>query len=282
MIACARTADPSLVGRYEERYAIAAGRTGALWDARGFYRSSETADTIFTAALAGDWAARYAGLEPVVDPARAASHLRHQHRVLVEGAERAARVHPALPWSEATFDGEKRVHHMAAGLPADEEFTYVWQVLSYQAMEQIYLGEVAAGLETLRRFYERLWSDGNAWSGGLRGNGESVYMTHPVIWAVVNALTGAALDVPGRTLHLSPRTGGEIARLRCPFFFPPVWGVLHYEPGSPRMAVEIVRTFGEPVTIERVVERTAAGAVHVHELASTRLAIGTSFTVAVA
>jgi uncharacterized protein (DUF608 family) len=174
MIDCARTADPSLVARYEERYATAARRTDALWDARGYYRSSETADTIFTAALAGDWAARLAGLEPVVEPARAASHVRQQHRVLALAAERAARVRPALPWSEATFEGEKRVHHMAGGLPADEEFTYVWQVLSYQAMEQIYVGEVAAGLETIRRFYERLWQDGNAWSGGLRGNGESV------------------------------------------------------------------------------------------------------------
>ncbi|MGH7895311.1 MAG: GH116 family glycosyl-hydrolase [Candidatus Binatia bacterium] len=274
MLDCARTADPSLLARYEARYATAAQRTETLWDARGFYRSCETIDSIFTAALAGDWAARYAGLDPVVEPSRAASHLRHQHRVLTAH-------HPALPWSEATFDGEKRVHHMAAGLPAGEEFTYVWQVLSYQAMEQIYVGEVAAGLETLRRFYERLWTDGNAWSGGLRGNGESVYMTHPVVWAALNALTGAALDVPGRELHLSPRTGGEIAHLRCPFFFPPFWAMLHYRPGAGRMTVEVVRTFGQPIEIDRVVERTAAGEVHAHEVGSTRLTVGTTFTVEV-
>jgi hypothetical protein len=169
---------------------------------------------------------------------------------------------------------------MAAGLPSGEEFTYVWQVLSYQAMEQIYLGEVAAGLETIRRFYERLWGDGNAWSGGLRGDGESVYMTHPVIWAVLNALTGAALDVPGRTLHLSPRTdAATIPDLRCPFFFPPFWGVLHSRPGAGRMTIEVVRTFGDPIEIDRVVERTAAGAVHVRTLGPTRLTIGTTFTV---
>ncbi|HXJ32850.1 MAG TPA: GH116 family glycosyl-hydrolase [Candidatus Eisenbacteria bacterium] len=276
----ARAADPSLAGRYEERYTVAARRTDTLWDARGFYRSCETIDSIFTAALAGDWAARYAGLDPVVDPSRAARHLRHQHRVLVEGAERASARHPALPWSEATFDGEKRTHRLAAGLSEGEEFTYVWQVLSYQAMEQVYLGEVAAGLETMRRFYERLWDDGHAWSGGLRGNGESVYMTHPVIWAVTNALTGAALDVPGRALHLSPRTGGEIAHLVCPFFFPAFWAVLHYRPGAGRMTVEVVRTFGEPVEIDRVVHRPLAGPVRVHELGRTRMTIGTRFTVA--
>ena len=279
MTACARVAEPALVARYEARFAEAAARLETLWDPRGFFRTSERADTIFTAALAGDWIARLAGLEPVVDPARAASHLRHAHRVLVDAAERAAVRRPALPWSEATFDGEKRAHPMAAGLPPEEEFTYVWQVLSYQAMEQIYVGEVAAGLETLRRFYERLWQDGNAWSGGLRGNAESIYMTHPVVWAVTNALTGAALDVPGRTLHLSPRTGGEITHLRCPCFFPPLWAVVHYAPGSPRATLEVVRTFGEAVTIDRVVARTAAGTARAHELGATRLAIGTTLTV---
>lgn len=281
LAACARTADPLAVERYEARWAAAARRTEALWDARGFYRSAETTDTIFTAALAGDWAARWTGLDPVIDPTRAASHLGHAHRVLVEAAERRASRRPALPWSEATFAGEPRRHAMAGGLPADEEFTYVWQVLSYQAMEQIYVGRVAEGLETMRRFYERLWRDGNAWSGGLRGNGESIYMTHPVAWAALHALTGAALDVPGRALEVAPRTGGEIGHLRCPFFFPPCWGVLHWEPGAPRATVEIVRTFGEPVVIDRVVERTAAGTARVHPLGPTRLVVGTTFTVPV-
>jgi hypothetical protein len=107
-------------------------------------------------------------------------------------------------------------------------------------------------------------------------------MTHPVIWAVTNALTGAALDVPGRTLHLSPRLGGELTHLRCPFFFPPFWGVLHHAPGSGRMAVEVIRTFGEPIEIDRVVERTAAGRVHERPLpGATRLTIGTTFSVEV-
>jgi uncharacterized protein (DUF608 family) len=282
MTACAAVADPALVDRYVARFAAAAARTDALWDARGYWRSSETTDTIFTAALAGDWAARLAGLEPVVAPERARSHLRHAHRVLVLAADEGAVRRPALPRAEATVDGVPRRHPMADGLPEGEEFTYVWQVLSYQAMEQIYLGDVADGLETLRRFYERLWTDGHAWSGGLRGNGESVYMTHPVAWAVTNALTGAALDVPNGTLHLAPRTGGELDRLRCPFFFPPCWGVLHWEPGSPRMTVEIVRTFGEPVTIERVVERTPDGVAHESRVGPLGLTTGTTFSVAVA
>ena len=178
---------------------------------------------------------------------------------------------PALPWSEATFDGEAIEHPMRAGLPAGEEFTYVWQVVSYQACEQLYLGLVDDGLETLRLFYDRLWRDGLAWSGGLRGNGESIYMTHPVAWAVLNAVTGAALDAPGRTLRLEPRTGGELGdRLRCPIFFPGVWAMLEHRPGR-TTTLDVVRTFGEPVVIERVAR---AGAAPI-EVRPTALVAGT-------
>jgi hypothetical protein len=136
-------------------------------------------------------------------------------------------------------------HPFRAGLPRGEEFTYVWQVVSYQACLQLYVGEVDAGLETLRRFYDRLWRDGFAWSGGLRGNAESVYMTHPVAWAVLAALTGASLDVPGKTLRLAPQ-----GRMRCPVFFPSFWAMCDHDPAT-RTSLEVVKTFGEPVTIER-------------------------------
>src|SRR5205823_14372699 len=110
-----------------------------------------------------------------------------------------------------------------------------------------------------RRVYERIWHAGNAWGAGLNGNPDSVYMTHPVAWAALNALTGAALDVPARTLHLSPRVAGEIAALRCPVFFPPFWGMLEHDPATGRTDLEIVRTFGDPISVERVVTRDTTG-----------------------
>jgi non-lysosomal glucosylceramidase len=270
--ALAAAIEPGRAAVYDRRWAACARRLDEdLWDARGFFRSSETRDTIFTAALAGDWAARWIGLDPVVDTGRAASHLRHQHRVLVGAAQAASAVTPALPWSEATFDGKAIEHPLRAGLPPGEEFTYVWQVVSYQACEQLYLGLVDDGLETLRLLYDRLWRDGLAWSGGLRGNGESVYMTHPVAWAVLNAVTGAALDVPGRVLRLDPRTGGELgARLRCPVFFPGFWAMLDHRPGR-ATTLDVVRAFGEPVEIERVVLTGAAPI----EVGTTALVPGT-------
>jgi uncharacterized protein (DUF608 family) len=276
MIDVASRAEPALVERYRERHRRCAQRVERdLWNPRGYFQTTETHDTIFTAALAGDWAARYAGLPPVVDPVRAASHLRHQHRVLLAEPLRAAggRSRP-MPRAEARFDGTPVVHPLAAGLPEGEDLTYVWQVLSYQGMEQIYLGQVDAGLETLRTIYDRIWHAGNAWSAGLQANADSVYMTHPVAWAALNALTGAALDVPGRTLFLAPRSGREIAELRCPFFFPSFWARLEHRPAAGHADVEVLRTFGEPVTIDRVVERDVGGEERAIEIGPTRLVAG--------
>jgi uncharacterized protein (DUF608 family) len=272
----ARRVEPDRAAIYHQRYVACADVVERdLWDDRGFYRTTPDRDTIFTAALAGDWAARYAGLQPVLDPARAASHLRHAHRLLVRDALRAAGGrYRALPRAEVAFDGTPVRPPLAAGLPPDEEMTYVWQVLAYQAMEQIYVGHVHEALETMRAIYDRVWHDGNAWSAGLRATGESIYMTHPVIWGVLNALTGAALDVPGRTLEIAPRTAGDIGPLRCPFFFPQLWAMLDYHTATGTIAIEVVRTFGDPVTIDHLAHRGASGAVRRIPIEPTTLVAG--------
>jgi uncharacterized protein (DUF608 family) len=238
MLTLGATRSPELLRDWRARFdGCAALVERDLWDARGFFKSTKEKDTIFTAALAGEWAVRWAGFEPVLDVERVRSHLRHQQRVLIETAD------GGLPRSEATFDGVPVDHPFRAGLPRGEEFTYVWQVVSYQACLQLYVGEVDAGMETLRRFYDRLWSDGFAWSGGLRGNAESVYMTHPVAWAVLAALTGATLDVPGKTLRLAPQ-----GKMRCPVFFPSFWAMCDHDP-TRGTSLEVVKTFGAPPAV---------------------------------
>jgi non-lysosomal glucosylceramidase len=272
MAEMAATAEPTRAATYAARFARCVRRVDAeLWSPDGYLKTSENKPTVFTAALAGDWAARWIGLGPVVDPGRAASHLRLAQRVLVDEAVRAAagRWRP-LPRAEAHPDGTPVVHPMAAGLPEGEEITYVWQVLSYQAMEAIYVGLVDDGLEIFRLVADRLWHDGNAWSAGLRGNAESVYMTHPVAWAILHALTGAALDVPGRTLEIGPRVPQGERGLRCPFFFPGFWAVLDYDVALGSVAIEVVRSFGDPVVVERVGCRGAAGAHRIIALEAPR------------
>jgi non-lysosomal glucosylceramidase len=276
MIDAAAQLEPACAAIYQSRFAACTDvLEERLWDDRGFYRTSPDRPTLFTGALAGDWAARYAGADPVVDPARAASHLRHAHRALVLAAIRdAGGRHRPLPRAEAHPDGTPVRPALAASLPPDEEMTYVWQVLPYQAMEQIYLGQIHEALQTMQLIYDRIWHDGLAWSAGLRATGESIYMTHPTLWAVLSAFTGTALDVPARTLVVAPRSAGEIGELRCPFFFPALWGTLDYHPGSGRMDIEIVRTFGAPVTIEHVAHRGASGALRRITIPPTELIEG--------
>ena len=246
-----------------------------LWDARGFYRTTATHDTIFTAALAGDWIARAAGLPPVVPHARAVSHLEHQQRVLIDAAVTAAHGrYRALPRAEATFDGEEVVNAMGRGLPPEETMTYVWQVLTYQVALQIQVGLVDAGLRTARMLDDRVWRDGNAWSAGLRGNDESIYMTHPAWWSVLQALTGAALDAPERTLHVAPRTSTDMPRLRCPIFLPGAWAVLTYDPDKLHAGIEVLRHFGTPVEIDTVVAHGPSGSTRAQKIERTQLAAG--------
>src|SRR5262249_33512645 len=150
----------------------------------------------------------------------------------------------------------------------------VWQVLAYHAMEQVYVGQIHEALQAMQLVYDRLWHDGNVWSGGLRATGESIYMTHPVIWAVLRAFTGIALHVPARTLGVGPHTAGEIGALRCPFFFPALWGTFDYHAATGTMEIEIVRTFGTVVTIDHVAHRGASGAIRRIAISPTELEEG--------
>ncbi|MBY0276971.1 hypothetical protein K2Z84_16655 [Candidatus Binatia bacterium] len=253
-----------------------------LWDARGFYRTTATHDTIFTAALAGDWIARTSGLPSVVPHARAVSHLEHQQRVLIDAAVTAAQGrYRTLPRAEATFDGDEVVNAMGRGLPPEETMTYVWQVLTYQAALQIQVGLVDAGLKTARMLDDRIWRDGNAWSAGLRGSDESIYMTHPAWWSILQAITGAALDVPRRTLHIGPRTCREMPRLRCPIFFPGAWAVLTYDPDKLHAEIEVLRHFGTPVMVDTVAAHAPSGSTRVLAIGRTLLAAGTRIAVGV-
>ena len=276
----AEGADATRAEHYRALESEAAARLDELWDERGFYRTTAAHDSIFTAALAGDWIARATGLPPVVPHERARQHLEHQQRVLVEAAITAARGrHRALPRAEATFDGEEIVNRMGRGLPAGETMTYVWQVLTYQAALQIQVGLVEQGLRTARMIDDRVWRDGNAWSAGLRGNDESIYMTHPAWWAVLQAMTGAALDVPQRALHLGPRTAPETPRLRCPFFLPGVWAMLDYDPDRHHATVEILRHFGVPHTIDTVVCHAPSGTVRTSTIEPALLVAGATLEI---
>jgi uncharacterized protein (DUF608 family) len=155
------TAEPARADLYARRLAIASARLEELWDGRGFYRSTRERDTIFTAALAGDWIARYAGLDPVVPTERARTHLRAQH------ACSSSRRSPTAPRPDSSpcraprrASTRPRSRSHAGRSDARRGDDYVWQVVSYQACAQIYVGLVDEGLAAIKSIVDRVWTDG--------------------------------------------------------------------------------------------------------------------------
>jgi uncharacterized protein (DUF608 family) len=241
--------------RYGKRFDICLERIhDALWqEEEGFFRSVPGKDSLFTASLAGDWVSRYAGLGPVIETDKALRHMERQYQVLIKRAveEANAAGRTPFPWAEATSDGRKIKPKSIAAL-APGELIYVWQVLSYQAMEHIYLGQVDMGLDVIQMIYDRIYRKGYTWSAGLMGNNDSIYMTNTVIWAVLNAISGAALDVPRGVLTLSPQELPGQTLIKVPVCFPGFWGMMTYDTNHETVVFEVTAHFGEPVSIRTI------------------------------
>jgi uncharacterized protein (DUF608 family) len=248
--------EPGTAALFEKRAEACKKRIDeALWDnGPGYFRSSPQRPTMFGAALAGDWVSRYAGLGPVVEPERAIRHMGLACKLLIDGAKRLPRFKGKLakPVAEMTISGREKL--VPRGFfDFDIRQIYIWQVISYQACEHIYLGQVREGLDTLDMIYSRLDRLGYAFSADLTGETKSIYMTHPVAWAILNAFTGAALDVPRAVLHLGPRMLPDESRLKCPVFFPGFWAMLDYDAKKGFASIEVRKHFGKPVMIKSVI-----------------------------
>ncbi|MFO8058348.1 MAG: GH116 family glycosyl-hydrolase [bacterium] len=269
LIDLASEVEPEAADEFRQRYERCQARINeALWmEKEGYFRSTPEKNTIFTAALAGDWAARYSGLPSVVEPQRARRHLELAYRVLIEGARQKAgeKGKFARPWSEAFPDGREK-RNVLGYFYGNIHMVYIWQVLSYQAMEHVYLGQVDKGLEVMKMVYERIYKKGHAWGAGLMGDADSVYMTHPVIWAAFNAFAGAALDAPRKTLTLGPRPLPDEDRTVMPFFFPGFWALLEHEKQSGKTRLEVKKHFGEPLVIEKIRHNPLEGETETIEL----------------
>lgn len=247
--------EPGISALFEKRAEACKKRIDeALWDnERGYYRSSPMRPTIFCAALAGDWVSRYSGLGPVLEAKRAASHMGLAFKLLIKGAKNLPRFKGRLPKpvAEMTISGREKL--VPRGFfDGDIRQIYIWQVISYQACEHIYLGQVEEGLDTLYMVYSRLERLGYTFSADLTGETKSIYMTHPVAWAVLNAFTGAALDIPRAVLHLGPRPMPGENWLKCPIFFPGFWAMLDYDARTGLATIDVRKHFGKPVIIKTV------------------------------
>jgi hypothetical protein len=134
-----------------------------------------------------------------------------------------------------------------------------WQTLAYQAFEAIYLGRVNAGLAIIKRIWEKGYYEGYPWNMDHWGFPSHIYMTHPTMWAVFNAITGAALDVTRGEMTLSPRLATGQESFRVPVFFPLLWAWVTYDPYTQQAGIEIINSFDESVEIRAIICRDVDG-----------------------
>ena len=219
-----------------------------LWiESEGYFRAAADNEHLFQGGLAGDWISRYAGIGPIIEPRRARSHSLMQHDMLVNtakvrGKNKTGFGGAPLPYNEAGLDG-KEVPIWLFGIIRFWGYNYIYQALSYQAFEAIYLGNVSEGLELIEMVYDKVYREGYPWDMNLMGLPGFVYMTHPVMWALFNALSGAAVDLLTGRLTLSPKPLPGEESLAVPVFFPRFWLAVSWDDVKKSGNVRVLKTF---------------------------------------
>ena len=186
-----------------------------------------------------------------------------QYRALVESAINSGPLKTRfggrpLPFNEADLSG-KEVPLNYFNVQKKHGINYIYQVVSYQALEGIYLGNGQEGLATIAMIYDKAYHEGYPWDMNLLGLPGFVYMTHPVLWALPNALSGAAVDLLTGTLYLAPRPFPGRKDLLVPVFFPHFWLSVNYDGETGRGKVTVIRVFEVDPSPKRAPRSLKAG-----------------------
>lgn len=172
------------------------------WNGEWFAKwasEAERQDNCFVAQLAGDWALRLLGLEPLFPAAITDRVLDNIMRLNVR------------PWypaaiMEATAEGANAAY-----------VAYIQQTDVYLGMELIYRGRLTDAFDLLQRRQEMIWRvNANPWGEGLSVEVPSGveanlqdYMTSTATWNVLPALTGLVFDAARQRLAFCPQMGTQ-------------------------------------------------------------------------
>ena len=239
--------------QFQNRFhAVQKSAIQSLWNGKYFVkrfdpRTGKKNTDCFIAQLAGDWMSQLSGLGTTIpDDMRLAAVSEIIRR----------NVHYtsfALPPMEVSEDGTSAT-----------KSCYILQQEPYIAMEAIYAGFVDEGLAIMKRIHDNTWSTNhNPWNEclwvdartGVR-KGLVSYMTSPACWHILNALSGATLNLPDETLYLAPRLPSNMKELHIPLFFPTFWARLDYLPAEKKLTLEIIRVWdGSRGAISRIIGR---------------------------
>jgi uncharacterized protein (DUF608 family) len=224
---------------YEKQFkAVQVATIKRLWTGDHFRKwaapDGQKVENTFVASLAGDWLAQLCGLPrtlPLKIVNAEVSSLLSRHLWAFQ----------PVPPMEVQPDGS-----------IFKSTCFVIQHQAYLGDEAIYQGYPDDGMEMQRRVYEITWEmNRSPWDesliyeapGGKKG-GLVCYMTCPATWHTLNALTGASLDIPNRTLYLAPHIPKGMGELHLPVFFPTFWGRVDAVPETKDLTLTVLKTFG--------------------------------------
>ncbi|MBI1854226.1 MAG: discoidin domain-containing protein [Planctomycetes bacterium] len=244
---------------WTDRFALVQKSTmDRLWNGKFFVKWRRAKDgeepnvnaNSFVASLAGDWLARLAGLPRTLP----ADVIDSEVRELI--ARHLKPFYPVPPM-EVTPEGKLATTSC-----------FLLQHEPYLGCEAINEGYVDDGIDVLRRVYDVSWPiNRSPWDQSLcydapcgAQGGLVTYMTCPASWHVLNALSGATIDLEAGTLYLAPRLPSALTELHLPLFFSSFWATLDFIPDKHWLALRVTRTFGGEAGGERALRRVARDA----------------------
>lgn len=125
---------------------------------------------------------------------------------------------------------------------------------SYTAMPAIQAGYVEDGLSILRHIQLVHLRNGWEWTQNLWRPGELTYVAAPVSWFITDILACAGLDLPDRTLYLSPVMTKSQETVKLPLFYPRFWATVTADRAAHTLTLHIDKLFpGADMTLDRVI-----------------------------
>ena len=198
----------------------------------------------------GAWYAHVCGLEPVLDPAKTASHLRAVHRYNLK-RDLADYADPQRPGFALGAEGGLLLCTWPKGGALSLPFVYsneVWTGIEYQAAaHMIASGLVNEGLEVVRRC-------GARYDGRVRNPFDQYECGHWYAralssYALLEAFSGARYDAVAKTLYLKPILRGDF---RCFLSTATGFGTVGVKGGKP-----FVEVASGTIPFERIEYRAA-------------------------
>jgi uncharacterized protein (DUF608 family) len=245
-----------LAKAYQDRLtAVRESVIAKLWNGKYFIKCKNPGgqDNVntFAAALAGDWLARLSGLEATMPADKVATCLQSLFKLHLD-------LFPLVPPMEVTPAGQAAV-----------DACYILQHEPFLGAEAIYAGFPERGMDVVHRTYRTAWlRNSSPWNEHLNYSVATGlvgmlahYMTATSTWHILNALTGASLDIPNQTLFLNPQFPADWDGLECPVFFPSFWAMVSVDGKRKETKLRIIRTIGAGPTFTHLAKVKADGTV---------------------